>query len=96
MNINNNTLYRVRKTVPQRYRETLKKLEQTGYVLRKMHPRLVATDFMFEGVILNLVYKTRNTINDKYGEWKVKEQYNPLETNNKNARVTEEIRFNSN
>ena len=65
-NVNNNSLYRVRKTVPMIYRDPQKKLEQIAYTLRKTQPRLVATEFKFEGVMMNLVYKMRNTINDIY------------------------------
>ena len=78
--------------MPQRYCDPQKKLEQIAYALRKTHPKLVATDFKFKGIVLNLAYKTRGTINNKYGELKT----NPLETNTESSGTTEEILFNNN
>ena len=46
--------------------------------------------------MLNLVYKTRNSINEKYGEWKTKKQYNPLDSKPESSETNEEIFFNNN
>ena len=35
--VNNNTSYKVRKTVPLRYRNALQDLDRVAYILRKMH-----------------------------------------------------------
>ena len=64
--VNNNTSYRLRKTVPSRYCTALKDLDRVAYILRKMHPRLITTDYAFEGVKLNLIFRTRKCIDDKY------------------------------
>ena len=72
-NVNNSSEYRVRKTVPQRYRDALNELEKIGYVLRKMHPRMIATDYEMDSVTLNLIYRTRKSLTDRYSDWRVKQ-----------------------
>ena len=59
--VNNFSTYKIKKTFPQRYREPQRKMEQVAYCLRQTFPRCVATDYRFEGVILDLIYKTRAT-----------------------------------
>ena len=72
-NVNNSSEYRDRKTVPQRYRDALNELEKIGYVLRKMHPRMIATDYKTDSVTLNLIYRSRKSLTDRYNDWRVKQ-----------------------
>ena len=68
-------------------------MEQVAYILRQAFPKCVVTDCKFEGVILNLVYKTRATATGKYGEWKTKQQFNPLEIQHESGEAEGEVFF---
>ena len=80
MSVNNFATYKIKKTFPQRYREAQRKMEQIAYCLRQIFPKCIATDYRFDGVVLNLIYKTRTNATRKYGEWKTQEEFNPLDT----------------
>ena len=78
MTVNNRAAYKVKKTFPIQYREAQQKMEHVAFCLRQTYPKCVATDYRFDGVILNLIYKSRESETGKYGEWKTQEEFNPL------------------
>ena len=57
---------------------------------------MITTDYEFEGFTLNLIFRTKKSLNDKYSEWKVKQSFNPLEDMTKASKIQEEIQFNLN
>ena len=68
-------------------------MEQVSYCLRQTFPKCVATDYRFDGVILNLIYKTRANATSKYSEWKTRKGFNPLETQEESVEAESDVIF---
>ena len=67
----------MKKAYPGRYAEAQRTLEGVGYAIRMAHPKQFFTDLVFEGTILNLVYRAK--IPGIRTKWKIKQSYNPFE-----------------
>ena len=93
MNVNNLAAYKIKKTFPIQYREAQRKMENVAYCLRQTFPKCVATDYRFDGVILNLIYKSRASATSKYGEWKTQEEFNPLEAQQTSTEAESDVVF---
>ena len=61
--------------------------------MRQTYPKCVATDYRFDGVVLNLIYKTRTSSTSKYGKWKIKEDFNPLEAQQTSVEEESDVVF---